>query len=66
MNATDEKDHATIKVPDKDDTYLKAMSGRELETAETQQRTCTICGLSARSKVELQDHIRNAHREACA
>ncbi len=66
MSATDEKDYAAIKVPDKDDTYLKTMSGNELENAETHQRTCTICGLSARNKVELQDHIRNAHREACA
>jgi hypothetical protein len=66
MGSTDEKDYATIKVPDKDDTYLETMSGKELANAGTQQRICTICGLSARSKVELQDHIRNAHREACA
>jgi hypothetical protein len=65
MNASDE-DYNAIKVPDKDDTYLKTMSGKELQNIKTQQRTCTICGLSARNKVELQDHIRNAHREACA
>lgn len=61
-----EDSYSTIKVPDKDDTYLETASGKELESTESHQRTCTICGLSARTKVELQDHIRSAHRETVA
>lgn len=60
-NPSPEKDGTRIKVPESDDSYLEAMSGKELETSELKQTTCSICGLSARTKEELQDHISNAH-----
>ena len=63
---TDEDGYTVIKVPDADDTYLKAMSGKELETAESDQTTCSKCGLSARTRGELQDHFINAHNEDSA
>ncbi len=33
--------------------------GRETEVSE--QETCDVCGLTARSKDELENHIRHAH-----
>lgn len=56
-------DGTRIEVPDSDDTYLESMSGKETVAAESQQTTCKICGLGARTMEELQDHIRNAHKE---
>jgi len=58
------QDDTTIKVSDSDDNYLESMSGRELDARESKQTICTICGLSARTTEELQDHVSNAHREA--
>jgi hypothetical protein len=60
----DEENYSRIKVPDKDDTYLETMSGREMENEEPEKTTCSICGLNARTSQELQDHIRNAHKKA--
>lgn len=64
--STDEDSYTMIKAPDADDTYLKTMSGKEIETAESDQTTCSKCGLSARTKGELQDHFINAHKEGSA
>ena len=57
-----EGDGTRIEVPDSDDTYLEAMSGKESATTESQQTTCKVCGLGARTTEELQDHIRHAHK----
>ena len=51
-----------VSMPDNDETYLETMSGKELESAKSGQvNNCNVCGLSARTKEELTDHIRNAH-----
>ena len=53
---------ASVSVPDDDETYLETMSGKELENSKSGQvNNCNVCGLSARTKAELTDHIRNAH-----
>ena len=39
------------------------MSRREINTDEPRQRTCTVCGLTARNKDELDDHVYHAHRQ---
>lgn len=49
-----EKDiYTMIKVGEKDDTYLEEVSGDDSIKAESQQTTCSICGLTARNKAEL-------------
>jgi hypothetical protein len=35
--------------------------GKESDLSE--QATCEVCGLTARDKEELKDHIRHAHRD---
>lgn len=55
-----EKD-STIKVADRDDTYLEEVSGRDSIEAEAEKTTCSICGLAARNPEELQSHINIAH-----
>jgi hypothetical protein len=56
-----EKD-STIKVADRDDTYLEEVSGRDSIEAETRQTTCSVCGLAARNQAELEGHVSIAHR----
>jgi hypothetical protein len=56
--------YTMIKVGEKNDTYLEEVSGEDSIKAESQQITCSICGLTARNKAELQDHVSNAHKEA--
>jgi hypothetical protein len=57
----DEDSYSTIKTSDEDDTYLEAMSGDKPVQADVQETTCSKCGLTARTKEELQDHINHAH-----
>ena len=38
------------------------MGQRGRPTDLSQQRTCEICGLTARTKEELEDHINHAHK----
>lgn len=59
----DEGSYSTIKVPDRGDTYLESMSGNEEESKEPKNTTCNICGLTARTKEELQDHVSSAHKQ---
>ena len=35
----------------------------EINKNEPQQKTCKVCGLTARNKDELDDHINHAHRQ---
>ena len=35
---------------------------RERETEVSKQATCKVCGLTARNKEELADHIHHAHQ----
>ena len=59
-----QESYSTIKVPDAHDSYLETTSGTDDNAANTQQlqQTCDKCGLTARNKEELQDHLDNAHR----
>ena len=59
------EDYSAIKVPEAQDTYLEITSGKDDNAGNTWQTPymCNKCGLTARNKQELQDHINNAHRE---
>ncbi len=35
----------------------------DINKNEPQQKTCKVCGLTARNKDELDDHINHAHRQ---
>jgi hypothetical protein len=35
---------------------------RERETEVSKQATCKVCGLTARTKDELRDHVSHSHR----
>jgi hypothetical protein len=39
------------------------MGRPEINKNEPQQKTCKVCGLTARNKDELEDHINHAHRQ---
>jgi DNA repair exonuclease SbcCD ATPase subunit len=57
-----EEGHTRIKAYDADDSYNEIVSGHKaIEAFATRQETCKVCGLTARNKEELQDHIRSAH-----
>lgn len=56
-----ENNSTKIEAARPDEQYLSITSGKEPEDLTPRQRTCDICGLTARNKEELQDHIRNAH-----
>ena len=55
--------YSKIKVPDANDSYLETTSGKNdnAENIWQRQQTCSKCGLTARNKQELQDHIDHAH-----
>ena len=55
-----------IKVPGAKDSYLETTSGSndKAENVWQRQRTCSKCGLTARNKQELEDHIIHAHPES--
>ena len=52
-----------IKAPDAKDSYLETTSGKDDNAGNVwqTQQTCGKCGLTARNKQELQDHISHAH-----
>jgi len=64
-NSEQEKDddYTRIKAAGQDEQYLDLTSGKEPADLTPKQQTCTTCGLTARNKEELQDHINNAHTE---
>ncbi|MEJ7642417.1 MAG: hypothetical protein WKF36_09530 [Candidatus Nitrosocosmicus sp.] len=39
------------------------MGRPEINKDGPQQKTCKVCGLTARNKDELEDHIHHAHRQ---
>ena len=60
-NERNENNYTKIEAAKPDEQYLSITSGKEPEDLTPRQQTCDICGLTARNKEELQDHIRNAH-----
>jgi hypothetical protein len=56
-----ENNYTKIKSARPDEQYLELTSGKELMDLTPRQQTCDVCGLTARNKEELQDHISNAH-----
>jgi hypothetical protein len=61
IDQEEEENYSKIKAARSDDQYLDVTSGKELEDLTPKQQTCDICGLTARNKEELQDHISKAH-----
>ena len=55
--------YTKIKAARPDEQYLDLTSGKQLENLTPTQQTCNVCGLTARNKEELQDHISNAHTD---
>jgi len=39
------------------------MGQRRINSDESRQQTCDICGLVARNKDELEDHLNHAHKQ---
>jgi hypothetical protein len=58
-----ENSYTKIKAAGPDEQYLDLTSGKQLENLTPTQQTCNVCGLTARNKEELQDHISNAHTD---
>lgn len=58
-----ENNYTEIKAARPDEQYLDLTSGKEPEDLTPRQQTCDVCGLTARNKEELQDHINNAHAD---
>jgi hypothetical protein len=58
-----ENNYTEIKAARPDEQYLDLTSGKEPEDLTPRQQTCDVCGLTARNKVELQDHISKAHTD---
>jgi hypothetical protein len=58
-----ENNYTEIKAARPDEQYLDLTSGKEPEDLTPRQQTCDLCGLTARNKEELQDHISNAHTD---
>jgi hypothetical protein len=56
-----ENNYTKIKSARPDEQYLELTSGKEPKDLTPRQQTCDVCGLTARNKEELQDHISNAH-----
>jgi hypothetical protein len=56
-----EDNYTAIKAARSDEQYLDLTSGKEPEDLKPKQQTCNVCGLTARNKEELEDHISNAH-----
>jgi hypothetical protein len=59
-----ENNHTKIKAAGPDEQYLDVTSGKEPYDLTPRQQTCDVCGLTARNKEELQDHINHAHAHA--
>jgi hypothetical protein len=58
-----ENNYTKIKAAGPDEQYLDLTSGKEPYDLTPRQQTCEVCGLTARNKEELQDHIDNAHAD---
>jgi hypothetical protein len=58
-----ENNYTKIKAAGADEQYLDLTSGKEPHDLTPRQQTCDVCGLTARNKEELQDHINNAHAD---
>ncbi|MDP8886960.1 MAG: hypothetical protein M3M91_04125 [Thermoproteota archaeon] len=58
-----ENNYTKIKAAGPDEQYLDLTSGKQLGNLTPTQQTCNVCGLTARNKEELQDHISNAHTD---
>jgi hypothetical protein len=58
-----ENNNTKIKAARPDEQYSDLTSGKEPEDLTPKQQTCDVCGLTARNKEELQDHISNAHAD---
>jgi hypothetical protein len=58
-----EDDYTRIKAARSDEQYLDLTSGKEPEDLMPKQQTCDVCGLTARNKEELQDHISKTHAD---
>jgi hypothetical protein len=58
-----ENNYTEIKAARPDEQYLDLTSGKEPEDLRPRQQTCDVCGLTARNKEELQDHISKAHTD---
>ena len=58
-----ENSYTKIKAARPDEQYLDLTSGKEPENLTPTQQTCDICGLTARNREELKDHISNAHTD---
>ncbi|HZE78713.1 MAG TPA: hypothetical protein VE089_09205 [Nitrososphaeraceae archaeon] len=45
---------------------IDTMEDKDIETikAKSEQATCELCGLTARTRLELDDHIRHAHGDS--
>ena len=63
IDQEEEDNYTKIKAARSDDQYLDLTSGKEPGDLTPEQQTCDICGLTARNKEELQDHISNAHTD---
>ena len=59
----EENNYTKIKSARPDEQYLDLTSGKEPEDLMPKQQTCDVCGLTARNKEELQDHISIAHAD---
>jgi hypothetical protein len=55
--------YSEIKAARSDEQYLDLTSGKQPEDLTPKQQTCNVCGLTARNKEELEDHISNAHAD---
>jgi hypothetical protein len=59
------KEFSRIEAYKPEDNYLQITSGQDDGAADTAtQETCANCGLTARNREELQEHINSAHLEA--
>jgi hypothetical protein len=61
-NREKENNYTEIEAARSDEQYLDLASGKEPEDLTPTQHTCDVCGLTARNREELKDHISNAHR----
>ena len=63
IDQEEEDNYTKIKAARSDDQYLDLTSGKEPEDLMPKQQTCDVCGLTARNKEELQDHISKTHAD---
>ena len=60
----DDDGYTRVKAYSAGDDYADMVSGnKDVEDFATKQEICSECGLAARSKKELQDHVDHAHSD---